>query len=165
MPSPLPLLHTAMPTPCLNTFSHSDAYTCITWKCFLCLFLCGIFFFVPYLLWRQTTPRSRCHRITRMNSTRFSRLWRKQAQKLTQKTVRSSAAILSLVPRRKAISLVPRLSAGPRPRLTKGQSGDETSSQAHGMACSATCATFAHAHNIWKWRPIPRQLLKCPVFE
>ncbi len=24
MPSPLPLLHTAMPTPCLNTFSHSD---------------------------------------------------------------------------------------------------------------------------------------------
>ncbi len=33
MPSSLPFLHTAMPTPCLNTFSHSDAY--IIWKCFL----------------------------------------------------------------------------------------------------------------------------------
>ncbi len=26
MPSSLPLLHTAMPTPCLNTFWHSDPY-------------------------------------------------------------------------------------------------------------------------------------------
>ncbi len=26
MPSSLPLLHTAMPTPCLNTFSHSNPY-------------------------------------------------------------------------------------------------------------------------------------------
>ncbi len=26
MPSSLPLLHTAMPTPCLNAFWHSDPY-------------------------------------------------------------------------------------------------------------------------------------------
>ncbi len=26
MPSPLPLLHTAMPTPCMDAFWHSDPY-------------------------------------------------------------------------------------------------------------------------------------------
>ncbi len=114
--SSLPLLHTAMPTPCLNTFSHSDPYS--IWKCFLS----QVFSVDILLVWQeavrrqetnsypaltltldlanshyltvddlteyeqtagQTTSRSRCHRITRINSTRFSRLWHKQAQKLT----------------------------------------------------------------------------------
>ncbi len=72
-------------------------------------------FLVPYLLWRQTNPGSRCHRITRKNSTRFSRLWRKKSQKLTpdgENRSLGALAILSLVPRRKAISLVPRLMKG-----------------------------------------------------
>ncbi len=135
-----------MPTPCLNTFSHSGAY--IIWKCFFCLNL-SLFLWIYFCPWRQTSLRSRCHQITRMNSTRFSRLWRKQAQKLTpdgenRSLWRSSASF-----------------PGGKSLLRKGrESMDETSSH-----CSATCATFAHAHNNLKWRPIPRQLLECPVFR
>ncbi len=40
-------------------------------------------FFCPLSSLKTDNSRSRCHRITRMNSTRFSRLWRKQPQKLT----------------------------------------------------------------------------------
>ncbi len=91
MPSSLTLLHTAMPTHCLNTFSHSNPD--IFWKCFLSQVKISVaIFLVPYLLWRQTTPGSRCHRITRMNSTRFSRLWRSA----------DLAIRTSLIPRRKA---------------------------------------------------------------
>ncbi len=39
------------------------------------------FLLVTYLLWRQTTPRSRWQRRTRVNLTRFNRLWHKQTQK------------------------------------------------------------------------------------
>ncbi len=53
-------------------------------------------FFVTYLLWRHTTPHSRCQWRTRVNSTR---LWCKQPQKvLTESLWR----LTSLVPRRKA---------------------------------------------------------------
>ncbi len=45
MPSSLPLLHTAMPTPCLNTFLHSDPY--IIWKCLLSQVISVDIFFGP----------------------------------------------------------------------------------------------------------------------
>ncbi len=50
---------------------------------FLYCFCDLLFFLVTYLLWRQTTPDSCCQQRTRVNSTRFSRLWLKHPQKST----------------------------------------------------------------------------------
>ncbi len=89
MPSSLPLLHTAMLKPCLNAFRHSDPYI---FSHFVVNVFCLVsvkFFWVAYLLWRQTTPCSRCQRSTRVNSTGFSCLWRKQQQKSTDSTEKS----------------------------------------------------------------------------
>ncbi len=44
MPSSLPLLHTAMPTPCLNTFWHSDPYICLGNVFLSCIHFCDYIF-------------------------------------------------------------------------------------------------------------------------
>ncbi len=99
MPSSLPLLCTAMSMPCLNTFLKvisTSFYIFRKW------FL-SCFFWVTYLLWRLTTLCSRCQWRTRVNSTRFSRLWSKQPQKSTPDgEKRSLWRSASLVPRKKA---------------------------------------------------------------
>ncbi len=73
----------------------APAYLQYTYSCEL--------FLITYLLWRQTTPRSRCQRRTRVNLSPFSCLWRKQPQKSTPDRGNFSLwRSTSLVPRRKA---------------------------------------------------------------
>ncbi len=81
MLSSLPLLHTAMPTPCLNTLWHSHPYMFFE-KVFSLL---SVIFFVTDLLWRQTPPLSRCQRRTPVKhslaamTSLVSRLYRRKA--------------------------------------------------------------------------------------
>ncbi len=77
MSSSLPLLHSPMHTPCLNAFCHSDPYIFLQ-------FVGGNI--GGALILSEDTDNSTqpsANRETRVNLTRFSRLWRKQPQKST----------------------------------------------------------------------------------
>ncbi len=104
MPSSLPFLHTA----CLHlillfgivipTSFHIFKEMLFFFVLFLCLLLVTVFSED-----RQLHAASRCQRTTRVNSTCFSRLWRKQLQKSTRDGEKHSLwRSTRLVPRRKA---------------------------------------------------------------
>ncbi len=76
MPSSLSLLHTAMPTPCMNAFWHSHLFT-------FCrnVFVLFLQFFLDHLSFLK--PDNSMQPFQAANSPRFSRLLHKQLQKST----------------------------------------------------------------------------------
>ncbi len=83
MPSSLPLLHSAMLTPCLNAFWHSDLYIFLHFVGNVFCLVSVIFFGSLIFSEDRQFHAAAANGETRVNSTRFSRLWHKQPQKST----------------------------------------------------------------------------------
>ncbi len=136
MPSSLPLLHTAMPTPCLNPFCHSDRYIFLH---FLeMFFLSGLCYFWGSLIFSE----DRQFHAAAANG----ELWWIQ--------LASAACGVSNHRNRLPMDKSDRLASFPGGK-------PENEATCHG---SATWL-IAHAHNNFKWRPTPGQVLKCLVFR
>ncbi len=143
MPSSLPLLHTAMPTPCLNTFCIAIPTSFIT------SYFCGYFFLsLTFSEDRQLHAATTTSGWSESNSCELSG---------AAEPVRSGDPSASFPVGKPFVSSPDSwrvASLGGMGRM--GSLGTILVA----MQCMPRVAMFAHAHNSLKWRPIPRQLLE-----